>query len=167
MKIKNLLGLVIVSVMMASGPGIKAQNLNQGQQQRQQIEVSDSELETFAKIMGEAQAVQRQSQNSMMKAIKESGMNMKRFQEISRAQRQGNEVEMSEEEKKAYSEIQKVMKQEGQKMRNKMNSIIKKYSMDRKRYIQINRALRKDKQLQSRLKSIMSNQMQQQQMQQQ
>ncbi len=163
MKLKNLLSIVVVAVMMASSAGLKAQTLNQGQQQGQQIEVTDSELKTFVKIMREAQAVQKQSQGAMMKAIKESGMQMKRFQEISRAQRQGNEVEMSEKEKQAYSDIQNVMKQEQKKMRKKMNEIIDKYSMERKRYMQINRALRKSKQLQSRLKSIMSNQQRQQQ----
>jgi hypothetical protein len=167
MKIKNLLGLVVVAVMMTTSPGLKAQTLNQGQQQGQQIEVSDSELNTFAKIMREAQSVQRQSQNSMMKAIQNSDIEMKRFQEISRARRQGNKVEMTEKEKQAFSEIQKVMKQEQQKMRKKMSSIIEKYSITKKRYMQINRALRKNKQLQNRLKSIIGKQRQQQQPQQQ
>mgnify|MGYP006292364173 FL=1 len=167
MKIKNLLGLVVVAVMMTASPGLKAQTLNQGQQQGQQIEVSDSELNTFAKIMRDAQSVQRQSQNSMMKAIQNSDIKMKRFQEISRARSQGNKVEMTEKEKQAFSEIQKVMKQEQQKMRKKMSSIIEKYSITQKRYMQINRALRKNKQLQNRLKSIIGKQRQQQQPQQQ
>jgi hypothetical protein len=166
MKIKNLLGLIVVAVMMTTSPGLKAQTLNQGQQQGQQIEVSDSELKTFAKIMREAQPVQRQSQNNMMKAIQNSGIKMKRFQEISRARSQGNKVEMTEKEKKAFSEIRKVMKQEQQKMNKKMSSIIDNYSMTKKRYIQINRALRKSKQLQNRLKSIIGKQRQQQQPQQ-
>jgi len=164
MKIRNLFGLVMVAIMMVSGAGVKAQNLNLNQNQQQaQTEVTDSELKTFAKIMREAQSVQRQSQSSMMKAIKESGIKMKRFQEISRAKRQGNNVEMTEQEKQAYSSIQKVMQQEQQKMRKQMNALIKKYSMGKQRYMQINRALRKDKNLQSRLKKIMSKQMQQQQ----
>ena len=167
MKIKNLLGLVVVAVIMTASPGLKAQTLNQGQQLGQQIEVSDSELNTFAKIMREAQSVQRQSQNSMMKAIQNSDIKMKRFQEISRARSQGNKVEMTEKEKQAFSEIQKVMKQEQQKMRKKMSSIIEKYSITQKRYMQINRALRKNKQLQNRLKSIIGKQRQQQQPQQQ
>ena len=162
MKIKNLFALVVFALMITSASGLKAQNFNQGPQQGQ-IEVSDSELQTFANIMRDARTVQRQSQNSMMQAIKQSGMNMKRFQEISRAKSQGGKVEMTEQEKQAYSSIRKVMQEEQKKMRQKMNSIIKKHSMNRQRYMQINRALRKDKNLQSRLKKLMSKQMQQQQ----
>jgi hypothetical protein len=94
-------------------------------------------------------------------------MKMKRFQEISRAKRKGQNVEMSEKEKKAYSSIQKEIRKEQKKMRKKMNSIIEKHPMNQKRYMQINRALRKNKELQSRLKSLMSKQRQQMQPQQQ
>lgn len=99
----------------------------------------------------------------MMNAIKESGMKMKRFQEISRAKRQGNEVEMTEDEKQNYASIQEVIKTEQQKMRKEMNTIIKDASMNKDRYMEINRALRQDKALQGRLKKIMGNQQQQQQ----
>ena len=159
MKIKNLFGLLVMAVMMTSAPVLKAQqNLNLKQGQQQQVKVSDSELKTFAKIMREAQGVQRQSQRVMMTAIRNSGIEMKRFQEISRAKRQGKEVNMTEKEKKAYSTIRDTMKQEQQKMQQKMSSIIEKHSMDKKRYMEINRALRGNKELQKKLKKIMSQQ---------
>ena len=167
MMIKKIFGLVIVAIMMCASSGLQAQNFNQNQPQQQDIEVSDDELQTFANIMREAQAVQKQAQGTMMKAIQESGIEMKRFQEISRAKRQGNEVEMSEEEKQAYSSIEQVMQEEQQKMKKKMSSIIEKYPMDQQRYMQINRALRKDKGMQKRLKQIISQQQKQQQQQQQ
>jgi len=145
-------------------PGVvlKAQVPQQGQVQQQNIEVSDSELESFANIMQEAQNVQREAQMVIRNSIKEnSNMEMQRFQEISKAQQKGGEVNMSQEEKEAYSGIQKVIKEEQQKMDKKMASILEDHEMDRQRYMEINQALRRDKELLSRLKQIMSQQGQQ------
>lgn len=166
MTIKKIFSLVIVAIMTSATVGLKAQNLNQNQQQQQEIEVSDSALQTFAEIMREAQAVQKQSQGVMMKAIEENDLGMKRFQEISQAKRQGEDIEMTEEEEEAYASIEQVMQEEQQKMKEKMSSIIQEYSMDEQRYMEINRALRNDKELQKRLKSIISKQQQPQQPQQ-
>ncbi|MGM0530262.1 MAG: hypothetical protein ACQER7_02810, partial [Bacteroidota bacterium] len=142
MTIKKIFSLVIVAIMTSATVGLKAQNLNQNQQQQQEIEVSDSALQTFAEIMREAQAVQKQSQGVMMKAIEENDLGMKRFQEISQAKRQGEDIEMTEEEEEAYASIEQVMQEEQQKMKEKMSSIIQEYSMDEQRYMEINRALR-------------------------
>jgi hypothetical protein len=90
----------------------------------------------------------------MLKAIKDNGLQVKRYQEIARAKRKGQNVEMTSKEKKAYQAVQQVMKKEQQKMRKKMNSILKKYSMKRRRYIRISRAMQRDKQLQKRLQEI-------------
>lgn len=163
MKVNNLLKGVFILVIIATAYSVKGQTPNLNQNQQVNTEVTDSELQTFVEIMQQAQTVQRKIRSNMMNAIKESGMKMKRFQEISRAKRQGNEVEMTEDEKQNYASIQEVIKTEQQKMRKEMNTIIKDASMNKDRYMEINRALRQDKALQGRLKKIMGNQQQQQQ----
>jgi hypothetical protein len=162
MSVNNLLKGVFILVIITTAYSVKGQNPSLNQDQQLNTEVTDSELQTFLGIMKQAQTVQRKVRSNMMNAIKESGMEMKRFQEISRAKRQGNEVEMTDNEKDAYASIQEVIKTEQQKMRKEMDSIIQNASMDKNRYMEINSALRQDKELQGRLKKIMGRQQQQQ-----
>lgn len=152
---KLFIPFLAVVFLFAGSNGIQAQNFNPGtQQQQKKIEVSDSELQTFAKIMQEVRKEQKASQGVMLKALKDNGLQVKRYQEIARAKRKGQNVDMTSKEKKAYQAVQQVMKKEQQKMRKKMNSILKKYSMERRRYVRISRALQRDKQLQKRLQDI-------------
>lgn len=162
MSVNNLLKGVFILVIITTAYSVKGQNPSLNQDQQLNTEVTDSELQAFVGIMQQAQTVQRKVRSNMMNAIKESGMEMKRFQEISRAKRQGNEVEMTDNEKDAYASIQEVIKTEQQKMRKEMDSIIQNASMDKNRYMEINSALRQDKELQGRLKKIMGRQQQQQ-----
>jgi len=156
MKRIQVITMMTMALLMVGGLTAKAQvNPNSGQQQS--IEVSDSELQTFAKIMQKVQQEQKNSQGKMLKAIKDNGMEVQRYQEIARAQRQGQDVEMTEKEEKAYQAIQQVMKQEQQKMNQKMQSILQQHQMERRRYIQISRALQRDKELQKRLQELRSN----------
>ena len=146
--------MLVVVLMMAGATTSYGQNFNPNNQQQQEIEVSDSELQTYVKIMQEIRQEQKSSQGKMLKAIKENGLEVKRYQEIARAKRQGKHADMSWKEKKAYQAIQKVMKQEQQKMRKKMGQVLKQYKMERRRYVRISRALQRDKQLQQRLSDI-------------
>jgi len=150
--------MMVVAFLMAGITGVQAQGFNPGNQQQQEIEVSDSELQTFAQIMQEVQQAQKVSQGAMLKAIKDNGLEVQRYQEIARAQQKGQDANMSSEEEKAYQAVQEVLKQEQQKMRQKMNSILENYSMDRQRYIRISRALQKDQELQQRLQQLRQQQ---------
>ncbi len=152
MRIVQLLAVVL---MFGIATGASAQNVQPiNSQQQKNIEVSDQELQTFAKIMQEVRKEQKATQGVMLKAIKDNGLDVKRYQEIARAKRKGQNAQMSDKEKKAYQAVQKVMKKEQQKMRKKMNSILQKYSMKRRRYVRISRALQRDKQLQKRLQEL-------------
>lgn len=152
---KLFIPFLAVVFLLAGSTAMQAQNTNPvAQPQQKKIEVSDSELQTFAKVMQEVRKEQKSSQGVMLKAIKDNGLKVKRYQEIARAKRKGQNVEMTSKEKKAYQAVQQVMKKEQQKMRKKMNSILKNYSMKRRRYIQISRALQRDKQLQKRLQEM-------------
>jgi len=159
MKRIQVITMMTMALLMVGGMTARAQ-INPGSGQQQSIEVSDSELQTYAKIMQQVRQEQKTSQGKMLKAIKDNGMDVKRYQEISRAKRQGQNVEMTDKEKKAYQSVQKVMKKEQQKMRQKMQSILKQHKMGRRRYIQISRALQQDKELQKRLQGLQSNQQQ-------
>ncbi len=156
--IRFLFSSVIAMTLMMGGAVLNAQ-VPQGQDQQQEIQVSDSELESFANIMSKAQDAQNEAQMAIGKAIQnEPNLDRKRFQEIAQAQQQGNEVDMSPEEKKAYSAIQETIQKEQEKMDKKMASILKNNEMSQERYMEINQALRTDKELMNRFKNLMNKQ---------
>ncbi|MFP4621593.1 MAG: DUF4168 domain-containing protein [Bacteroidales bacterium] len=161
-KIRNLFSLAVIFALVISSVSLKAQVPEQGQDQQPEIEVSDSELENFANIMQESQKVQKEAQGVVVKAIEDNpDLEMKRYQEISQAQQQGEEVDMTDEEEEAYSAVQKVVEEEQQKMDKKMTAILEDYEMTEERYMEINKALRTDKELQKRLEEFMPQQQEQ------
>jgi hypothetical protein len=155
MKLKSLISLFIVSFLFVNVAVSQTVPVKEGKQgQAQNIEVSDGELETFIKVSTELQQMQMKSRQKMGKIIKDNGMEMKRYQEINRAKQQGQEIEMTEKEEKAYAAIQKEMQKEGKGMQRKMQKILQKHEMKRQRFMQISKALRTDKELQNRFKKV-------------
>lgn len=160
MKLKNVLSLFVVSFLFINAA---VSQVPQGQQQGQQkvdIEVSDEELKTFIKVSGELNTMRMEMRQKMNQIVKDNGMKMKRYQEIARGKQKGQEVETTKEEKKAYSAIQKEMQQEGKKLDKKMQKVLDDHSMERKRFQNISRALRQDKELQNRFQKIQQKQQQ-------
>lgn len=162
-RIKNLFSLVILVTLMFSVSDLEAQIPQQGQGQQQDIEVSDSELKTFAKIMQAIQEYQKDAQMVIMEAVqKNPDITIKQYQKISQARQRGQKLDLSEKEKAAFNEIQQVTKEEQKRMDEKINSIFKEHEMGQKRYMQINKALQTDKELQKRLQQFMTPQQPQQ-----
>ena len=162
-RIKNLFSLVILVTLMFSVSDLEAQIPQQGQGQQQDIEVSDSELKTFAKIIQAIQEYQKDAQMVIMEAVqKNPDITIKQYQKISQARQRGQKLDLSEKEKAAFNEIQQVTKEEQKRMDEKINSIFKEHEMGQKRYMQINKALQTDKELQKRLQQFMTPQQPQQ-----
>ena len=160
MKFKNVLSLFVVSFLFINAA---VSQVPQGQQRGQQkidIEVSDEELKSFIKVSGELQSIQMEMRQKMNQIIKDNGMKMKRYQEIARGKQQGQEVETTKEEEKAYSAIQKEMQQEGKKLDKRMQKVLDDHSIEKKRFQKISRALRQDKELQNRFQKMQQKQRQ-------
>jgi len=160
MKLKNVLSLFVVSFLFINAAVSQVPQTQQQGQQNIDIEVSDEELETFIKISGELQGMQMEMRQKMGQIVKDNGMKMQRFQEIARGKQQGQDVETSEEEEKAYSKIQQEMQQENKKLQKKMQKALDDHSMDRKRFMNISKALRQDKELQNRFQKVQQQQQQ-------
>jgi len=156
MNFKKLVSLFVISVIfvgVAYSQTVPVQPKG-AQEAPQNIEVSDSELETFIKVSGDLQMLQMNFQQKMGKIIQDNGMKMQRYQQIARGKQQGQEMELSKEEEKAYVSIQEKIKQESQGLKKEMQDVLAKYSMDQKRYMQVSKALRQDKELQNRFKKM-------------
>ncbi|MGM0530669.1 MAG: DUF4168 domain-containing protein [Bacteroidota bacterium] len=161
-KIRNLLSLGVIVTLMFSFANLEAQVPQQGQEQQPEIEVSDSELETFAKIMQATQELQKEAQMVLMQAIEDNpDITVQQYQEISQAKQQGGDSDLSEEEEEAFNSIQQVMQEEQKKMDENVSELLEEHEMEEERYMEINQALRSDKELQKRLEEFMPQQQQQ------
>ncbi len=164
MKLKNLISLFIVSFLFVNVAVSQTVPVKkESQKQAQDIEVSDKELETFMKVSTELQQMQMQARQKMGKIIKDNGMEMKRYQKIARAKQQGKEIETTKKEDKAYSAIQKEMQKQSKSMKKDMQKVLQKHGMKQKRFKQISKAIRTDKELQNRFKKLQQKQRQQKQ----
>ncbi len=162
-QMRNFFSLVVIAILMFSFTVLDAQTPQEGQGQQPEIEVSDSELETFATIMQAIQEFQKDAQMVITQTIADNpDIDMQQYQEISKAKRQGQEVDLSEEEEEAFNAIQQVIQEQQKKMDEEIESLLEEHEMEQKRYMEINHALQKDKELQERLQKFMTPQQPQQ-----
>lgn len=167
MNMKKFLSLLTISLGIIFGGTAIAQDFNTGNQNQQQMEISDEELQNFVKASQEIQMLNSELQDKMIKLIEDSDMSLDRFQEISQKQQQGQEASLSEEEESIMSSIQEKMSEEQQAMRPKMDKILEDHGLDAQRYMAVSRALQSDEELQQRyqqMQSEMGGNQQQQQM---
>jgi hypothetical protein len=153
MRLKNVLSLVIVlfiSIHTTIGQQVNLQK----QKAPKMAEVTDSELETFATIRGEVQAMSKQLNADVMQMIQAQGMDLKRYQKIAKAKQSGQEVQYNEGEKEIFNSIQDTIKQKRKGMQADFQELFQKHSMKRMRYLQLRKALQSDKELLMRYKKL-------------
>ena len=118
--------------------------------------VSDAELTKFATAYRKLQIQQQVTQQTMMKAIEEEGIEVKRFSEIQQASMDPNkEVEATKEEmelhKKALSKIEKMQPE----LEKKINEEITSTGMTMEQFEALAKEIQQDRSLQERLQAIM------------
>lgn len=118
--------------------------------------VSDAELTKFATAYQKLQIQQQVTQQTMMKAIEEEGIEVKRFSEIQQASMDPNkEVEATKEEmelhKKALSKIEKMQPE----LEKKINEEITSTGMTMEQFEALAKEIQQDRSLQERLQAIM------------
>jgi hypothetical protein len=117
-------------------------------------EFTDAELQEFMNLQNSMQKINQDGQQVMIKAIRDNNLTIQRYQEIAKAKKGGEEPEMTEEEATAFTACDKVVQEEQQNMRAKMDQAIANSSMSKQRYIQISRAASQDQSLQQRMKAL-------------
>ena len=154
MGIKKLLSLLTLSMALLFTTTLQAQTINPQMDQNVDVEVSDEELQNFLSASQEIQMLQLEMQQKLIEMVKNSSMSVERFQAISQKQQQGQQPQLSEEEKKAMESLQKQYMEEQQTLKPRMDSILLKYSFDQQRFMAISKAMRTDKELQKRFKEL-------------
>lgn len=116
--------------------------------------ISDADLKKYAQVSEGLSEMQQNSRTEMEAIVKDNGMELKRFSEISRAKQSGNTIEMTDEEEKNYNTISTKLQEYNQKNQQKAMQILEKHSLNQQKFMQIRQKLRSDKELQTRLKNI-------------
>lgn len=118
--------------------------------------VSDKEVKKFASAVKEVQVINQESQESMMKAVEDSELDIQRFNEIYGAMQDPNtELEASDEEmekfNKANTEIANIQTEAQQKMEKK----ILDQDLTVERYQEINMKVQNDPELMQKIQKLL------------
>jgi len=178
----KIVGSLLIGIMFITGCGKKQggdeQNKTQSQeqtakegqqqmpgqmQQKQDIDVSDAEIEKFVNAVNAIQSINQGAQQEMSKKIQDEGMNPRRFQEIQRAQQsQQQNANATDEEMKQYQNIMKEMEAVQSGLQEDMKKAIEDAGLTMQRYQQIANAAQNDTSLMQRIQTKIQSSMGQQ-----
>lgn len=152
MKLKSMLlaaGMLTATLSFAQTAPIPQQ------QNQSQIDVSDAELNKFAKVFQGLQVANQDIQGKMMAVIEAEEMDVATFNKIHKAKLENTEVDAAPEDikkhEKAVEKIE-VMQVDFQKQ---MESLITDSGLSIERYQEIATAMQADQELQQRLQKIL------------
>lgn len=148
--LKQKIFAVITAVFISLG--LNAQTLSPAAQNSSQI--SDAELQKFAKVSADLNKLQQSSRADMEQIVRDNGMEVQRFSEISRAKQSGQSIDMTEAEKTAYTNITGKLQKYQQQNQQKALAILDKHSLGQQKFMMIRKQLSQDEALQKRYKKI-------------
>lgn len=130
------------------------------QQQAPDIDVSDKELEKFVNAVEEVQKLQKSSQEKMVNAIEDEGLDANRFVQINNLQMNqqvDSSDKVSEKEMKSYNKAKKKVDKMQKEMQDKQVKAIESQGIDVERYVEIARAAQADPELRQKIQKMQSN----------
>ena len=153
---KKLAGfLLTLTILGSTAVFAQIQQLPQLQQQ-EKVEVSDAELNQFAKAFQGISIIGQESQQEMVQVVQEEGMEVERFSELHEATLNPQvEVEATTEEKEQHKKIVSKLEVMQASMQKKMEKTITDAGLSLERYEQIAMGLQADRELQQRLKAVL------------
>lgn len=137
---------------------IFAQNqpLPQQQQQQQKVEVSDAELNKFAKAFQVIQEINMKAQQEMAEVVEKEGMEIERFNEVHEAAVNPEaEVSATEEEKEQHQKIITEFEAMQASFVGEMEKVIADSGLSTTRYEEIIMGIQSDQELQEKLKKAL------------
>ncbi len=119
------------------------------------IEVSKSEMEKLVGLHQKIRPIQMKTQKKMMENLKSSELGKQRFTEIRRAQKSGQDPDMTEKEKKAMKALEKKNEKARKEMKGKVKKKVKAEGMKWKRFRKVSQAVQKYPKLRKRYRKQM------------
>lgn len=146
----------------AERPPNQQQNQPQGQmpmqQQGQNIDVSDEDLKKFAEIIQEVQVINQSSQQDMMKAVQDEGLDVQKFTQIQQAQQNPNkEANASDKEMKQFQSSMEQIQKIQTDSRAEIESKIEERGMSIEEYQKILSAIQQSPELQQKFQNLQQN----------
>ncbi len=150
--------IMLLSVLAVAPEKVFSQQPQQ-MPQRQNVDVSDQELQKFSNALEKVNTIQQNAQKEMVVAVNDAGLDVQTYntavKQMRNAQAPG-EVELSEEKinkvQKASKNVQSIQEQMQQDVKN----AIEEEDMKRQRFQQILQAMRTDPSLKQRMQKIQS-----------
>lgn len=114
--------------------------------------VSDSELASFAEVFKEVQEISQESQNKMVKAIQDEGLDLQRYNAIARAQQSGDkDLEVSGDEIEKIKAINSKLIEIESETKEILQKKVSASNLTLERYQEIMGLVQNDEQLQIKL----------------
>lgn len=149
MRIKTLL---ICAGMLSASVGFA--QVQEPTQQQQQVEVSDAELQKFAKAFQGIQVAQQDAQRQMITVVEENDLDVATFNEIHQAKMENREVTASKEDQEKHQKTVTQLESMQPQIQATMEGIIKDQGLTVERYQEIATAMQNNPQLQQRLQQL-------------
>lgn len=144
----------LLSIILLSSVSIIAQTNSKEVSKK----VSDSELASFAEVFKEVQEISQESQNKMVKIIKDEGFDLKRYNAIARAQQNDDQdLEVSDSEIEKLKAIDSQLVEIESETQERLEKKLNEKNLTIERYLEIMELLQDDEQLQIRLQEHLKN----------
>lgn len=146
-------------------PDQQSQGQFQPGQSASNIEVSDEELEKFTEVSMVAQEIQMGSQQEMMEIVEDEGLDVETYNLIAEARFNGqdeSELDISSEDLEKFDAASEEIESSQAGVEAEMSEAIEAEGMEMERFMEINRAIQQDQELQQRIQQMMMQGMQQQ-----
>ena len=138
----------LLSIILLSSVSIIAQTNSKEVSKK----VSDSELASFAEVFKEVQEISQESQNKMVKAIQDEGLDLQRYNAIARAQQSGNkELEVSGDEIEKIKAINSKLIEIESETKKTLEKKVSANNLTLERYQEIMGLVQNDEKLQIKL----------------
>lgn len=124
------------------------------QQQQQAQQITDAQLKTYAQITKELEELQAGSRGDMEQILEDHGMTIERYNEIMQAMQTGGEVELSDEERQRFEQINEKIQEYQRSNQQKAIAVLEKHGMSQQVYMQIQQQLQTDPRLQERYREL-------------
>lgn len=122
--------------------------------------VSQDELEQFANVVPELQAIQQSAQEGVAAAIEGSGLTRERFSELYQAQdspEANPETSVSPEEQEAFSVAYAEIQEIEQEIQSQREQVLASEGLDPQRFNEILGAIQQDPNLQQQVQEMLEN----------
>ncbi len=158
---KTKIKIIIAGLLLAafSTPVVQAQTEQQSQQEQVQKEISDQELEKFARVFQELRMKSSDVQQKMGEAIQQEGMEIQRFNQIYEARNDpAVQLETTTEEDEQFRRISSQLEKMQKSFEEDKKEAIAREGMTEERFEKIARQLETDEALQQRLSALFQDQ---------